>query len=190
MMKLIYSLAFSLGFTEWKLKETPVEIFETVKDMRKGHALDLGCGEGEHAVALANKGWQVTGVDFVRKAVENAKSAAEKSGVADKTEFLVGDVARLEKLKLTRFDIAFDIGCFHLLNEADQEAYITGVSHVLKRSAVLLLYAFTPRKQGRREVGFYPAEMEGKFSKFFTLQKSEERTYWRFPANWYWFRRK
>jgi len=190
MMKLIYSLAFSLGFTEWKLKETPVEIFETVKDMRKGHSLDLGCGEGEHAVALANKGWQVTGVDFVRKAVENAKNAAEKSGVADKTEFLVGDVAQLEKLKLTKFDIAFDIGCFHLLNEADQEAYITGVSHVLKRSAVLLLYAFTPRKQGRREVGFYPAEIEGKFSKFFTLKKSEERTYWRFPANWYWFRRK
>jgi len=152
MMRLIYSLAFSLGFTEWKLKETPVEIFETVKDMRKGHALDLGCGEGEHAVALAKKGWQVTGVDFVH--------------------------------------VAFDIGCFHLLNEADQEAYITGVSHVLKRSAILLLYAFTPRKQGRRTVGFYPAELERKFSKFFTLQKCEERTYWRFPANWYWFSRK
>ena len=59
MMRVIYSLAFSLGFTDWKLKETPVEIFETVKGMKKGHALDLGCGEGEHAVALAKKGWQV-----------------------------------------------------------------------------------------------------------------------------------
>jgi cyclopropane fatty-acyl-phospholipid synthase-like methyltransferase len=190
MMRLIYSLAFSLGFTDWKLEETPVEIFETVNSVRKGHALDLGCGEGEHAVTLAKKGWQVTGVDFVRKAIENAKNAAEKSGVANKTEFLIGDVARLEKLKLTEFDFAFDIGCFHLLNKADQEAYITGVSNVLKRNAVLLLYAFTPRKQGRREVGFYPAELEGKFSEFFTLQKCEERTYWRFPANWYWFRRK
>jgi len=190
MMRLIYSLAFSFGFTEWKLKETPMEIFETVKGMKKGHALDLGCGEGEHAVALAKKGWQVTGVDFVRAAVENAKVAAEKSEVADKTEFLVGDVARLEKLKLPEYDFAFDIGCFHLLNEADQEAYITGVSNVLKRYAVLLLYAFTPRKQGRREVGFYPAELEKKFSGFFTLRKYEERTYWRFPANWYWLKRK
>ncbi len=56
MMKFIYSLAFSLGFTEWKLKETPVEIFETERSMKKGHALDLGCGEGEHAVALAKVG--------------------------------------------------------------------------------------------------------------------------------------
>ena len=79
-------------------EKTPVEKFKTVKGMRKGHALDLGCGEGEHAVALAKKGWQVIGVDFVRKAIENAKNAAEKSGVADKTEFLVGDVARLENL--------------------------------------------------------------------------------------------
>jgi len=190
MMKLIYSLAFSLGFTEWKLKETPVEIFETVKGMKKGHVLDLGCGEGEHAVSMAKKGWRVTGVDFVRAAIENAKVAAKKSGVAEKTKFLVGDVARLEKLKLPEHDFVFDIGCFHLLNEADQKAYITGVSQVIKRNAVLLLYAFTPRKQGRREVGFSPSELEEKFSRFFTLQKYEEKTYWRFPANWYWLRRK
>ena len=190
MMRLIYSLAFSLGFTEWKLKETPVEIFETVKGMKKGHALDLGCGEGEHAVALAKKGWQVTGVDFVRAAIENAKVAAPKSGVADITEFLIGDVARLAKLKLPEHDFAFDIGCFHLLNKTDQESYVTGVSLVLKRNAILLLYAFTPRKQGKREVGFNPAELEEKFSRFFILQEHNERNYWRFPANWYWFRRK
>ncbi len=183
MMKLIYSLAFSLGFTEWKLKETPVEIFETVKGMKKGHAMDLGCDEVEHAVALVKKRWQVIGVDFVRAAIENAKIAAKKSGVAKKTIFLVGDVARLEKLKLLEYDFAFDIGCFHLLDEGDQETYITGISHVLKRNAVLLLYAFSPRKQSGREVGFYPAELEEKFSMFFTFQEHTERIYWRFPAN-------
>ena len=78
MMRFIYSLAFSLSSTEWKLKETPVEIFETIKGMKKGLALDLGCGEGEHAVALEKKGWRVAGVDFVRKVIENAKIAAEK----------------------------------------------------------------------------------------------------------------
>ncbi len=69
MMRFIYPLAFSLGFTEWKLKETPVEIFQTVKAIKKGYALDLGCDEGENAVALPKKGWQVAGVDFVRKVI-------------------------------------------------------------------------------------------------------------------------
>lgn len=55
-MKLIYSLAFSLGSTEWNMKETSVEVFETVKGMKNGHALYFGCSEGEPAVALAKKG--------------------------------------------------------------------------------------------------------------------------------------
>ena len=114
-MKLIYSLAFFLGLTEWKLKETPIEIFETAKDMKIGSALDLGCGEGEHAVSLAKQGWHVTGVDFLRKAIKNAKLVAENSGVAERTEFLIGDVTRLEELNLPKFDFVFDIGCFHLL---------------------------------------------------------------------------
>jgi len=190
MMRLIYSLAFSLGLKEWKLKETPAEIIDTIQGLKKGSALDLGCGEGEHALALAQLGWQVTGVDFVRATVQRAKAAAEKSGAAHNTCFLVGDVTRLRALKLPKFDFAFDIGCFHLLKDADQMAYIVGVSHVLKKNAFLLLHAFKPRKQGGKEVGFYPDELENKFSEYFTLQKMAEKTYWRFPANWYWFNRK
>ncbi len=64
MMRLIYSLAFSLGFTEGKLKETLVEIFETIKCMKKEHALNLGNGEGGHAVTLAKKGMVGCGSRF------------------------------------------------------------------------------------------------------------------------------
>jgi SAM-dependent methyltransferase len=45
-----------------------------------GRALDLACGEGRNAIWLAKRGWQVTGVDFSRVAIERAGRLAEDAG--------------------------------------------------------------------------------------------------------------
>lgn len=46
-----------------------------------GRALDLACGEGRNAIWLAERGWQVTGVDFSEVAVEKARRLAAARGV-------------------------------------------------------------------------------------------------------------
>lgn len=46
-----------------------------------GAALDLGCGEGRNAVWLAERGWDVTGVDFSDAALHRARAMAEHHGV-------------------------------------------------------------------------------------------------------------
>jgi len=46
-----------------------------------GRALDLACGEGRNAVWLAERGWQVTGVDFSERGLEKAEELAEARGV-------------------------------------------------------------------------------------------------------------
>jgi SAM-dependent methyltransferase len=46
-----------------------------------GRALDLGSGEGADAVWLAERGWDVTGVDISRVAVERAGRHADERGV-------------------------------------------------------------------------------------------------------------
>jgi len=46
-----------------------------------GRALDLACGEGRNAVWLAQRGWEVTGVDFSDVAVEKARRLAAERGV-------------------------------------------------------------------------------------------------------------
>ena len=51
--------------------------------LRPGRALDLACGEGRNAVWLAERGWQVTGVDFAevrwRKPVRLPTGAASQA---------------------------------------------------------------------------------------------------------------
>ena len=58
-----------------------------------GRALDLACGEGRNAVWLAERGWDVTGVDFSNVGLDKARRLAEARGVsaqwelADATEY-------------------------------------------------------------------------------------------------------
>jgi len=58
----------------------------------RGRALDLACGEGRNAIWLAERGWEVTGVDFSRVAIERARALASRRGVA--VRFLEADVTR------------------------------------------------------------------------------------------------
>lgn len=53
-------------------------------------ALDVGAGEGRHAVWLAQRGWQVTAVDFSQVAVERGRAHAAEAGV--EVEWVVADV--------------------------------------------------------------------------------------------------
>lgn len=59
-----------------------------------GTALDLGCSEGNSAVWLAQRGWQVTGVDISATALERAAGHAADAGVAERTYFEQHDLSQ------------------------------------------------------------------------------------------------
>ena len=64
-----------------------------VETLPPGRALDLACGEGRNAVWLAERGWDVTGVDFSNVGLDKARRLADARGVsvqwelADVTEY-------------------------------------------------------------------------------------------------------
>jgi SAM-dependent methyltransferase len=70
--------------TPWDLGEPAPALLEWLK-MNPGQgrrALVPGCGRGHDALALAQAGWGVVAVDFAASAIEEARAAALRTGVA------------------------------------------------------------------------------------------------------------
>jgi SAM-dependent methyltransferase len=51
-----------------------------VETLTPGRVLDVGCGEGADAIWLAQNGWQVTGLDVSRVALDRAARHADEAG--------------------------------------------------------------------------------------------------------------
>lgn len=99
-------------------------------------ALDIGCGGGWESIFLAQCGYQVTGVDLSRNALEIAVERAKEAGV--QVHFCQGDALNLP-VEDCSVDFANDRGCFHVIPEEQREAYAKEVHRVLKPGGILLL---------------------------------------------------
>ncbi len=56
-------------------------VADATRDLTPGRALDLAAGEGRNAVWLAERGWQVTAVDFSTVGLAKARQLAARRGV-------------------------------------------------------------------------------------------------------------
>lgn len=57
-------------------------VAEELADLAPGRALDLAAGEGRNALWLAERGWQVTAVDFSRVGLDKGRALAGRHGSA------------------------------------------------------------------------------------------------------------
>lgn len=151
-MSLFYKAAYAVGFTPWDRTDTiPGEgdqILELVAaeeqgGMPFGKALDVGCGKGRYSIALARRGWQVTGVDAVSKAVALSRARAERAGV--QAEFVEADVRELDRAVGPGYRLLLDGGCFHGLSDGDRTAVVRAEDAVSEPGATLIMLAFQPR---------------------------------------------
>jgi SAM-dependent methyltransferase len=99
--------------------------------------LDIGCGTGRHAIELARRGYDVTGVDLSQAQLELARKKARAAGV--KARFYRRD-ARMLKFR-SRFDLALMIceGAFPLM-ETDEMNFqiLEGAARSLKSGGKLI----------------------------------------------------
>ena len=67
-------------------------LVDEASGLTPGRAVDLGCGEGGDAIWLAERGWQVTAIDFSEAGLRKAAEHAAERGVADRIEFRQADL--------------------------------------------------------------------------------------------------
>ncbi|MCY8514171.1 class I SAM-dependent DNA methyltransferase [Bacillus atrophaeus] len=111
---------------------------------QKGRVLDLACGTGEISIRLAEKGWEVTGIDISEEMLSYAQQkAAGKQPIL----FLQQDMRELEGYN-GQFD-AVVICCDslnYLKNKNDVIKTFKSVFRVLKSDGILLFDVHSPYK--------------------------------------------
>ena len=133
--------------------------------------LDSGCGTGEHALLLAERGMAVLGVDVAPAAIDLARAKAALRGL--NASFEVGDVLALDRLG-RRFATVIDSGVFHVFDDVDRSRYVASLAAVLEPGGVLQLMCFsehTPGTTGPRRVT--QAELRSAFAEGWTVDRIE-----------------
>ena len=173
-MSFAYKLLYGVGFTPWEQMAKSPPLTEQISALfdreEAGHqppygkVLDLGCGSGIWAVKLAARGWRVTGVDFVPKALRRARERAREAGV--EVQLIEGDVTALSTAGVgSGFQLLLDFGCFHdELSDAQREEEGHEASAVAAPGASLLLMAWEPGRRGPLPRGASREDIEAAFS--------------------------
>lgn len=151
-----YKIAYSIGFHPWEDAESEpgfvdkiTELFEREEAGREppyGRALDLGCGSGIWGINLAKRGWQVTGIDLVDKALGRAKKRISDEGV--EMRVVQGDVTKLQEADIgDGFRLILDSGTFHDFDEPDRLAMGRGVDAIADENATVYLLVWPKRSR-------------------------------------------
>lgn len=99
------------------------------KGLFEGPVLDSGCGVGVTSLALAEKGYEVVGLDRSVNAIERATQAAAHRGLTVK--FDVADLSHSTGYE-KHFNTVIDGLVFHCLPEGLRHGYIESSAHALK----------------------------------------------------------
>ncbi len=81
-------------------------VMRQAEELRPATVCDVGCGSGRFVVSLAQRGAQVTGVDFAPEMLSLAKQLVDREGVADHCRFVLSDVLDWNTSETFEFVIA------------------------------------------------------------------------------------
>lgn len=141
-------------------------LMAVVEGRPPGRALDIGMGQGRNAIALAAKGWTVTGFDVSAEGLAVAKAQAARAGVT---------ITAVQESD-ARFDLGAEqwdlIAVIYGPASIADAAYVARVHRALKPGGVVVVDSFASDRTAaqRRPVDIDPSELLRAFSAFRILR--------------------
>ncbi len=185
----IFFQFFYLQKPPWDTGISPPELMEFIAQTPPGRGLDLGCGTGTNAITLAQHGWEMTGIDFVGRAIKTARRKAAQADLA--IDFRTGDVTNLADVP-GPFDLMLDIGCFHSLTEEGKTAYVKNLENLLAPEGLFLMYAFfrePDEPANRLGGGLLEEDLELLDNKLHLERRQDGNDRGRRLSAWFWYRK-
>lgn len=173
-MKRFYEITYRYFRAPWDTgaREELVSLVESGQ-IKPGRAIDLGCGTGTNAIYLAQHGFDVTGVDYAKAAIEKAQAHARDAGV--QVAFIEDDLTNLQHVSGT-FDFLIDYGVLDDLRLHQREPYLRSMLPLTHSGSHYLLWGHEyPIRWWEKfvpffDVPFYPGEIERRFGQYFEIE--------------------
>lgn len=123
--------SYASGELPWDTGQPEPALMELVDSgrVRPCSALEIGAGTGTNAIWMAERGFDVLGVDISPVAVEKARAKMGARGL--RCRFMAGDFLEAAPAG-GPFQFAFDRGCFHMFDEpGERERFAAQVAGAL-----------------------------------------------------------
>jgi SAM-dependent methyltransferase len=124
----------------WLGRAVSREVVEAVEDgwfPPAAAALDIGCGQGEVAAWMAERGFHSVGIDIAPAAITRA--CRLHSAVPGKLEFLALDICARPPPD-HQYSVIIDRGCLHQIPREDGPRYLENILAVSAPDARMLLF--------------------------------------------------
>jgi len=137
-----------------------------MEERKKIKILDLGCGTGNNTSFFAKEGFDVTGIDASKSAIEYASKRFEKDNLS--ARFKVMEFNQIDELEKGYYDLVLDREALYTMPLIQIKEIVKKVRYLLKNNGLLISFIYDIE---------HPAIYEKKLIKATEISNPEARVF-------------